>query len=347
MKALVWLPDSSGLMLAAAEKPGMTQVWYLSYPDGASRRVTNDLSDYTSVSLTADSSVLAAVQVNQTLNIWTAAPDGGRAQAASDARQLTSGVSRHDGEYGVSWTPNGKIVYYSLASGSPDIWIMSTDGTGNKQLTSRAGNNSFPSVSPDGRYILFNSDRSGERGIWRMDADGGNLKQLTNEGSLPYGTPDGQWVFYYGGAGRLWKVPIDGGATVKLTTPAKYAVTAPVVSPDGKYIACNYLVEEPGAQFRIGIIPIEGGEPLKVFNVLSHAIKPLRWTADSRAVAYIDTRDGVSNIWMLPLGGGSSAQVTNFKTDFISSFDWSRDGRQLALSRGLQTSDVVLINELK
>jgi Tol biopolymer transport system component len=81
--------------------------------------------------------------------------------------------------------------------------------------------------------------------------------------------------------------------------------------------------------------------------VLSHAIKPLRWTADSRAVAYIDTRDGISNIWALPPDGGPPAQVTDFKTDFISAFDWSRDGRRLALSRGSQTSDVVLINDLK
>ena len=347
LKALVWLPDSSGLVVAAAEKPGMTQLWHLSYPDGASRRITNDLSEYTSVSLTADASVLVGVQVNQTLNIWTAAPHDEKTPTTDDdARQLTFGVSRHDGEYGISWTPDGKIVYSSLASGNPDIWSVNADGTGHRQLTSGAGNNSFPSVSPDGRYILFNSDRSGEQGIWRMDMDGSNLKQLTNEGVLPYCTPDGQWVFYYS-AQRLWKVSIDGGARVQLTTPAKDKVTAPVLSPDGEYIACNYLVGEPGAQFRVGIIPIEGGEPLKVFNVLSYAIKPLRWIADSRAVTYIDTRDGVSNIWALLLDGGPPTQMTNFKTDFISSFDWSRDGRRLALSRGSQTSDVVLITDLK
>jgi Tol biopolymer transport system component len=60
-------------------------------------------------------------------------------------------------------------------------------------------------------------------------------------------------------------------------------------------------------------------------------------------VLYIDTRDGVSNIWSQPLDGGSPKRITDFKTDRIFSFDWSKDGKQLALSRGTQTSDVVFL----
>ena len=73
----------------------------------------------------------------------------------------------------------------------------------------------------------------------------------------------------------------------------------------------------------------------------------LRWTPDGRALTYIDTINGVSNIWSLPLDGGPPKQLTDSKTDQIFWFDFSRDGKQLALSRGTQTSDVILIRDFK
>jgi len=73
----------------------------------------------------------------------------------------------------------------------------------------------------------------------------------------------------------------------------------------------------------------------------------LRWTPDGRALTYIDTKGGVSNIWSLPLDGGLPVQLTDFKADQIFWFDFSRDGKQLALSRGTQTSDVILIRDFR
>ena len=345
INGLDWLADSSGLVVSASEKNEIPQLWHLSYPDGATRRITNDLSDYASVSLTANSSTLAAVQVNRLVNIWSAALDA----SADNAKQLTHGLGRRDGDKDLSLTPDGKIIYHSLASGNWDIWSVNADGSGNKQLTT-AGANAFPSACADGRYIVFSSDRSEQNAIWRMDIDGGNPKQLTESGVNPSCSPDGQWVFYYAGrAGRaeVWKAPIDGGESVEVPMPAKDTATAPVVSPDGRFIACNYLVGEPGAQFRIGVLPIAGGEPIKIFEVNSYAIKPLGWTPDSRAVTYIDTRAGVSNIWRLPLDGSAPAPVTNFNSGLIWSFASSRDGQRLALSRGAVNSDVVLLNDSK
>ena len=65
------------------------------------------------------------------------------------------------------------------------------------------------------------------------------------------------------------------------------------------------------------------------------------------AIAYIDTRAGVSNLWRLHLDGSPRKQITDFKTDQIFQFDWSRDGRWLALARGSVTSDVVLVRDSK
>ncbi len=99
---------------------------------------------------------------------------------------------------------------------------------------------------------------------------------------------------------------------------------------------------------RIAALSFEGGRPEKVFEILTiDAMRELRWTADGQTVTYLETRQGVSNIWGQSLAGGPPVQLTNFKSDLIFSWDWSRDGKQLAVVRGQQISDVVLISEFR
>jgi Tol biopolymer transport system component/DNA-binding winged helix-turn-helix (wHTH) protein len=341
VEGLVWLSDTSGLVLSAAEKPGLIQLWHVSNPDGEVSRITNDLSDYAAPSLAAKSSTIAAVQINLNSNIWTVAPN----QKEPEEKQLTFGNGGKDGDHGLSLAPDGSIVYLSQAGGNPDIWIVNSDGSSNKQLTVNAGINAFPSVSPDGRYVVFNSDRSGETAVWRIDIDGGNPVQLTT-GSVPSFSPDGKWIIFYR-IGALWKIPAAGGEPMQIKAREKDLATAPVVSPDNSMIACNYLVGEPNAQFRIGVLPIEGGEPLKIFNTFTYAVKPLRWMPNSRAVSFIETREGVSNILSHSLDSENAAPVTNFKSGIIWNFGWSGDGKRLALARGNVTKDVVLISDFK
>ncbi|MEJ7713469.1 MAG: hypothetical protein WKF84_27400 [Pyrinomonadaceae bacterium] len=63
---------------------------------------------------------------------------------------------------GVSWTPDGKIVYTLVSGENTNIWVVSQDGTDPKQLTFSTNRvNVRGSVSPDGRYILYVSDQAG------------------------------------------------------------------------------------------------------------------------------------------------------------------------------------------
>jgi Tol biopolymer transport system component len=71
------------------------------------------------------------------------------------------------------------------------------------------------------------------------------------------------------------------------------------------------------------------------------------WSSDGRSLVYVDTSGGVSNLWAQPLEGGKPVQLTDFKSDRIYWFDLSRDGRQLALTRGNESTDVVLFSNLK
>ena len=145
---------------------------------------------------------------------------------------------------------------------------------------------------------------------------------------------------------RAWKVSIDGGEPVRLSD--KWTAN-PTVSPDGSLIACFYREDQLNAPIKVAIIPFVGGDPVKVLDIPHTVNGPagLRWTPDGRAVTYIDTINGVSNIWSLPLDGGKPVQLTDFKTDQIFWFDFSRDGKNLAVSRGKQTSDVILIRDFR
>jgi serine/threonine protein kinase len=347
IEGIAWLSDGSALLMNIKDQASLTdQIWQLSYPGGELRRITNDLNSYTSLSLTADTNTIVTVQTARISNIWTIKSE----EEGSHAKQITSGTGKLDGWLGVCWTPGSRVVYSSNASGSQDIWIMEADGTGQKQLTAGARNNIWPSVSFDGRYIFFVSDRTGSPHVWRMDLDGSNPQQLTNgSGEFnPSCSPDGRWVVY-GSAGAakrtLWKVSIDGGESVQLTEA--YSET-PVVSPDGSLIACSYQ-DASNAPWRIAVIPFIGGQPAKTFGVSPTVDLPayVCWTFNGKALTYVDTRDGVSNIWSQSIDGGPPTQLTDFKSNQIVWFSWSLDGKQLALALGAVTSDVVLISDFR
>jgi serine/threonine protein kinase len=343
---IAWLGDGSGLVVTVEEQPfSPFQIWHVAYPSGELSRVTNDLNTYLGVSVTTDSSALVTVQADRRSNIWIA-PDG-------DARRATQITSGADQQFGLSWTPDGRIVYASVASGNQDIWIMNADGTNQKQLTFDSHIDREASVSPDGRYIVFASNRAGSFNVWRMDIDGNNPLQLTkgSDDQFPQFSPDGQWTIYQGvisGVPVLWKIPAHGGESVRLTD--KFS-NWPVVSPDGKLIACTYR-EEPNSPWKVALIPFAGGPPVKLFDIPMLSLPLLfwqrvHWSRDGRALNYIEDRGGVSNIWNQPVDGGGPRQLTDFKSDRILNFDWSYDGKQLACIRGPMTSDVIILTTIK
>lgn len=353
MGQLAWIGDGSALILAASEQESSNfdaqQIWHVTYPEGEARRVTNDLNNYTGLSLTSDSNRLVTVQSETTANVWVV-PNAD----ANRATRTTTGTGKIDGRYGIASTPEGKIVYASKASGNLDLWMMDGDGTNQRQLTENSRINNHPAVSPDGRYIVFASDRTGASNIWRTDIDGSNGRQLTRGSGEdnPQCSPDGKWVVYtLLGAGKptLWRVSIDGGAPQELTD--KYTAAA-AVSPDGKSLACLYREEHPDSPLKLAIFPLEGGELTRVFDAPISAqevslVPPPRWTTDGRALTYVVTSAGVSNIWLQPIDGGAPRQLTMFNADRIFSFEWSRDGKQLLVARGMVASDVVLISNFR
>lgn len=349
---VLWLPDMSGLLMIVRSPDTIvsSQIWHLSYPDGAERRVTNDLDDYRSLTLTADAKKLATVSMASRMSIWVA-PGGDAARA----EELPSGNVGWMGRFeSIEVLRDGRVVYASNQDGRPGVWMMNSDGTNRRKLTG----DSFaydPAVTPDGRHILYALAAGGRSNIWRMSADGASAVRLTDgrEDRSPAVSPDGRWVIYSSFAdGRmtLWKVALEGGAASQITNAVAYM---PQVSPDGKFIAYSYshfpnteVIKNP-AITRIAVIPFEGGAPLKVFEIPSSGSIPatVRWSRDGRALLYTVNDGNTGNIWSQPLDGGKPAQLTQFKEKMITTFSFAPDNR-LYCVRGVLLRDATLITDL-
>jgi len=344
-----WLPDMSGLLAIAGNSAADSQVWFVPYPAGTLRQITNNLEQHRDLGLSAQADKFVTVMSSGLTNVWVV-PNG----EVDKSSQLPVGNLSFYGSSGnsVAWTPDGRIVFVSNESGMVDLWIMEADGNNRKQLTSNAGRNVGPVVSADGQYIVFTSTRGGAAAVWRMNLDGSSPKQLSpgkGEWSSAI-SPDGKSVLYSTpGAAKptVWKVSIDGSNPVELTSRAAFN---PMFSPDGKQVA--YIYAESYDAFappnRIAIIPAEGGDPSKTFSFRegSRTQTLAQWSPDGKAIYYSSTLNNVTNIWSQPVDGGEPKQITQFKDGLMNGFAWTRDGKTLVCTRGSSTRDAVLISDV-
>jgi len=103
-------------------------------------------------------------------------------------------------------SPDGRHIVFTVRTtdldenkGRTDLWLVRTDGTGLRRLTSDPANDGNPRWTRDGKEVLFISSRSGSSQVWRIPVDGGEAKQVTD---LPLDTgnlilsPDGKLIAF-------------------------------------------------------------------------------------------------------------------------------------------------------
>jgi len=348
-----WLPDGSGLLapISNVDQAFRGQLWFISYPKGEARRLTNDLMDYQlcCLDLTPDGKALVDTELTTVSDLWIAS--GGNTAKAKQITAKELAVRRF------SWMPNGGIIF---ASQDGNLFVINPDGSGRTLLTPNHRPSWDPSVCGDGRYIVYSAYQEQKRGIWRMDADGSNPIRIADETFAlhPQCSPDGKWVVYLQGPSFIpVRVNITGEKPPEtLSQDSGLGSGASLyISPDGKRIVYlvgpNVPVETPASPSaskpnQLKVIPFDGGVALYQFDWPALAGEP-HWAPEGEAVDYVLNRNGVSNVWRQSLAGGAPKQITNFESGQISDFAWSHDGRQLAMTRGSESSDVVLIRNFR
>jgi TolB protein len=133
-------------------------------------------------------------------------------------------IAQHPGDaFSPAVSKEGKVAMVMSKSGSPDIYVCNTDGTGLKQLTHTREDESSPCFSPDGRWICFASKINERRSLYKVSVDGGSIQRISTSGvsnpSEPDWSPDGKYIVFtsQNSAGfNICVIPAEGGTAIVL-----------------------------------------------------------------------------------------------------------------------------------
>jgi len=329
VQGLGWFDDKTLVIAQALEQGTASQLWRISFPDGQRSRITNDVTRYAELRVSADGDTIVTSRPETRVSIWVGDTNGKGREILALAPFLSSATTYAT----VAW--DGPRVFFThTLNGRFEIFRMNGDGSGTPEPVV-AGRDM--STGPDGS-IVYRSIRDDQSGLWKVDRDGRHPVQLSAASvNYPLVTHDGQHVVFSSPVGNqqlLVRQPIAGGTVAQVSAQPVGVLGFSDVSPDGRSIVIFFppqwiLCDFPACANRKPI-NLDGNRP--------------RWTPDGRGLGYVKD----TNIWLWPLNGGPSRQVTQF-TDgrAIGHFAWSPDGRQLAVSRATFSSDIVLFKGLK
>ena len=162
------------------------------------------------------------------------------------------------------------------------------------------------SWSPDGKYLVFTSQRNGNFDIYRVPSEGGEEVRLTTDAAYDDGseyTPDGRYIYFNSvrsGHMQIWRMKPDGSEQTQVTH-SEFNDWFPHISPDGKWIVyISFLQSEVKPDdhpfYRhvyIQLMPINGG-PSKIIAYLyggQGTINTPSWSPDSKHIAFVSNTD--------------------------------------------------------
>jgi len=237
----------------------------------------------------------------------------------------------------IALSPDGTRLVYSQAVRRSNIWSIPLVDNFTftleeaEQVTDENYSINSLDVSPDGKWIAFDSDRKGNADIWIMNKETKELRQVTtNEASdvCPDWSPDGKNIVFQSNRNAnddIFQKPVAGGITLQLTSHQK-SDNWPKWSPKGDEIA--FHSDRTGSS-EIYVIPSRGGDPrpLTTGGVSNSPI----WSPDGSKIAFRSRGPtGEQEVFYISSKGGKPIQLTNLgvKRAFIPRH-WTSDGRYI------------------
>ena len=278
------------------------------------------------------------------------------ADGASTPTDLVS-ESRGVGEHGGGMP--GLIAFVSERDAYPgemgEIYTMNADGSGIARLTFELNaDDAWPAWSPNGKRIVFASDRTGDRELWAMNSDGTDLVRLTHSAGPDAGgvySPNGKQIAFHSrrdGNFELYVMGADGENPTRLTNHPGTDLW-PDWSPNGKGIAFQ-------RGFRgnedIYVLDLKTGEERRLTDHPAPDRMPV-FSPNGKQIVFMSGREGYCSIFVMDATGENLVNLTPKPADVPAGSwcnfwpSWSRNGQEIYFSSqrpGTADVDVFVMN---
>jgi len=260
-----------------------------------------------------------------------------------------------------SWSPDGNYLAATIMHRT-EVHLEVIDvrtGKSRSPIPPSEFHDYFPAWSPDGKQLVFFSDRSGNFDIWTVNADGTDLRQLTTNAAddvYPAWSPDGAKIGFLSVRSKeiaIWMMNRDGTDQRQVTAGGN-GDWGVAWSPDGKRIAFGSTrlsaLNQPKPGVDDSVPPsifremLTNGRPSQALWIVDLETLTLRriaggdytteyfhpaWSPDGAKIAFVSNQSGTSNIWVMNSDGINPQQLTSGR--IFSGFPtWHPNGKQMA-----------------
>ncbi len=298
----VFSPDGRTLAFVG-EKGYLSDLYRIPVAGGEATRLTFDSRGITGLAWTPDGRelVFSSFRAGDS-GLWRISATGGTPERLAWAGEgvMSPAIARQ-----------GRRLAFARGVMDANIYRVETSASKGERkpatrLIASTRDDANPYYSPDGKRIVFASDRSGTYELWVCDSDGTNLVQLTSFGGpdvVPWGgwSPDGKRILFdsnWKGSIDVYVIDAEGGAPKQLTTHAGVDARGSW-SPDGRWI---YFFSDRTGSFQVWKVPAGGGDAVQVTK--QGGCNPMV-SRDGKFVYYAK-RPG---IWRVPAEGGEETLV--------------------------------------
>jgi Tol biopolymer transport system component len=264
-------------------------------------------------------------------------------------------------------SPDGRTIVFELLG---DLYTLPIDGGAATRITSGLPFDSQPRYSPDGKRIVFLSDRDGAENVWTCDPDGSHLRQVTKGSTSLYAspewTPDGRYLVVsrqedlFKTSYQLWLYHAEGGGGISLTKPDTGAgaigtgllpgidALGPAFGGDGRYVwyarhqgGFGYDLRLP--QWQLATYDRETGKIVVQSDLYGSSMRPVL-SPDGRWLVYASRLDGETGLRLRELATGHEQwlrwpvqrddQESRFTRDLMPGSAFTPDSKALITSYG-------------
>ncbi len=249
--------------------------------------------------------------------------------ASGESRSITNPPDG-DHDFYPAFSPDGNRIAFARYRTrlSADVFVARTAGGEATPVTSERRDIRGLTWTPDGRSIVFSSNRSGAYGLWKVKASGGEPALIPTSGrsATDPAIARSGWLAYTDSnvSVSLWRVPMRGGPQEpRKFSPSSRQTNGARYSPAGSRVA---FVSDRSGHWELWVSDADGSAATQITDFRGPWVGAPQWSPDGRMIAFDGRPDGHSAVFVVDAAGGTPKKLerNRFESKMPS---WSRDGK--------------------